>query len=83
VGPRLADLGLPDKDTLFWTPVVFTPPARIPGGGEVIMVQAIGRLKDGVSLDQATAEANTLSGGAKPRPLQRRVSRRAAKAARR
>jgi putative ABC transport system permease protein len=49
----------PDKETLFWTPFVIAAPAQIPGGGEVIMVQAIGRLKDGVSLDQAAAEANT------------------------
>ncbi len=58
-GVMPASFEFPDKATLFWTPFVITPPAQIPGGGEVIMVQAIGRLRDGVSLDQAAAEANT------------------------
>ena len=58
-GVMPASFEFPNKDVLFWTPVVFTPPVRIPGGGEIVMVQAIGRLKDGVSLDQAAAEANT------------------------
>ena len=58
-GVMPASFEFPDKDTLFWTPFVITPPVQIPGGGEVVMVQAIGRLKDGVSLDQAVAEANT------------------------
>ncbi|HEY7056523.1 MAG TPA: ABC transporter permease [Vicinamibacterales bacterium] len=58
-GVMPASFEFPDKATLFWTPFVLAPPAQVPGGGEVIMVQAIGRLKDGVSLDQAAAEANT------------------------
>jgi putative ABC transport system permease protein len=59
VGVMPASFEFPDKDALFWTPFVFTPLARTPGGGEIEMVQAVGRLKDGVSLDQAAAEANT------------------------
>jgi putative ABC transport system permease protein len=58
-GVMAASFEFPDQATLFWTPFVITPPAQIPGGGEIIMVQAIGRLKDGVSVDQAAAEANT------------------------
>ena len=58
-GVMPASFGFPDRDTLFWTPLVFTPPAVIPDGGEVILVQAIGRLKKGVSLEQASAEAST------------------------
>jgi putative ABC transport system permease protein len=58
-GVMPASFGFPDKETLFWTPFVFTPPVVMPNGGEVIMVQAIGRLKDGVSLERAAAEAST------------------------
>ena len=58
-GVMPASFEFPGKDALFWTPAVLTPPARIPGGGEIVAVQAIGRLKEGVSLDQAVAEANT------------------------
>jgi putative ABC transport system permease protein len=57
-GVMPASFEFPDKETMFWTPFVITPAVRIKDGGEVIMVQAIGRLKDNVSLDRAAAEAN-------------------------
>ncbi len=43
-GVMPASFEFPDKGTLFWTPVVFTPPVRIRDGGEIVMVQAIGRV---------------------------------------
>ena len=58
-GVMPASFGFPDKDTQFWTPYVFTPIVRTPGGGEIEMVQTLARLKEGVTLEQAEAEANT------------------------
>jgi cell division protein FtsX len=50
----------PDSETLFWVPFVMTPVVRTPGQRMIQLTQAIARLGDGVTMAQATAEANTI-----------------------
>ena len=46
----------------FWTPIAEDSPARKSGGG------VIARLRDGVSIEAATDEANAIGEGLRPRP---------------
>jgi putative ABC transport system permease protein len=62
VGVMPASFSFPDRDTMFWVPFVIKQPVVYePGAGEVELVQTLARLKDGVTLEQAAAEANILS----------------------
>jgi predicted permease len=51
----------PDRETLFWVPFVITPTIRVPGERMIQLTQVLARVKDDVTLAQATAEANTIS----------------------
>jgi putative ABC transport system permease protein len=48
--------GFPSRETQFWVPLVQEPPA----GGRARFVNVVARLRDNVSLQEATAEANVI-----------------------
>ncbi len=50
----------PSADTQFWTPLALQPPLRQANQRRVILVPVLGRLKPGVSIDQAEAEGTAL-----------------------
>ena len=63
----------PTPDSEFWLPYVMEPPAREstsgPGGAGLTVFRALGRLRPGVSAEQAAAEAGSIlqeGGGAFP-----------------
>jgi predicted permease len=50
----------PDRETSFWIPFVLTPAVRIPGQRMIQITQVVARVKDDVTMAQATAEANMI-----------------------
>ena len=68
VGVMRPAFDFPDRQIEVWTPFVVAKPEK----GRVTLVRTIARLKDGVSMETATAEANLLAGQlhASWRPLQ-------------
>jgi predicted permease len=60
VGIMPAAFAFPDDGAQFWVPYALEPVVRVPGQRVVQVAQAIARVDDGVSFDQATAEANVI-----------------------
>ena len=60
LGVMPADFEFPSPDTQFWTPLALQPPSRQANQRRVIAVPVLGRLKPGVSIDQAEAEGTAL-----------------------
>jgi putative ABC transport system permease protein len=56
VGVLPETFGFPSRETQFWVPLVQEPPA----GGRARFVNVVAHLRDNVSLQEATAEANVI-----------------------
>ena len=50
----------PDRETSFWIPFVLSPSIQTPGRRMIQIAQTIARVKDDVTMAQATAEANMI-----------------------
>ena len=59
VGVMPADFTYPDPQIQLWTPIAFSPAERVVRDTNYLSV--IGRLKDGVDLEQARAQMNLLA----------------------
>ncbi len=60
VGVMPRGFEFPDSQTEAWVPFVLTAPVRTPGERTLQIVQVIARVKDGVSLTAAQAEADAI-----------------------
>ena len=60
VGVLPANFYFPDRETDVWTPLATAVPNRRPGQIAIIAFAGLARLKDGVSLEQAIAEGQTI-----------------------
>lgn len=61
VGVLPARFYFPDHETEIWTPMTIDPGPQRPGQVIIMAFAAIGRLKDGVSIEQAEAEGTAAS----------------------
>ena len=67
VGVAPAGFSFPEPDLHIYTP--FVAPRRDPDSQRVGVIFAIGRLRDGVSVEQAAAEGTSIARGLGPRPV--------------
>jgi putative ABC transport system permease protein len=71
VGVAREGFSFPDRDTLFWTPRAVRPPdanASAGGRGQVVVVNAVARLRPGATPEQAAAEG-TVAARSTIRPM--------------
>lgn len=59
IGVMPADFHFPEKDTEMWIPVA--PPPQLKANRNAIWIQAIGRLKPGVTIEQAQSDMSSVS----------------------
>ena len=63
VGVMPADFYFPNRDAELWTPLLAQAPNLQPGQVMIIAFQGLARLRDGVSVEQAEAEGQTVVEG--------------------
>ena len=66
VGVMPEDFYFPNRDTELWVPLSVTIPQQQPGQRFVMAFSGIARLRDGVSVEQAEAEGQTIVGRQEP-----------------
>jgi putative ABC transport system permease protein len=60
VGVMPPEFYFPDRDTELWTPLSITIPNQRPGNVVIMAFQGLARLQEGVALEQAVAEGQTV-----------------------
>ena len=60
IGVMPATFGFPTRETECWAPYPLTPPERTANRRRVAIAPVVARLKPGVSIEQASAEGNTI-----------------------